>query len=396
MIYYQINNRLAYCDYTAAAAASAIGATESKPRCSICGKGFASSKALHGHMRCHPERDWRGILPPPPKPINLGSYTSSSSPTLAVSNYTTAHNHDEPQQLLGNYCHSWPAISGIQTSLNASDWAVNPKRGRKPSIQACSDHALSHQDSNCYVSPDSILPIATASAGSEQLTRDEEDAIIGLLLLQVGSGLPSKKPRLADVDQFSQLLNKDIASFGILFPDDFNTISTKSLLLDQKMCTATTALSSGQEERGTIRTENDRQLKVIESNHRCNICNKSFNSYRALGGHKSSHFNKAKSPVVEESGFKRESRLTPRSDGKSHQCKVCNKSFESGQKLGGHMRRHWTTPAIAAKALPHALLSASISTAEKKEMLGFDLNELPDADEGESLPQPNRLHLFPC
>ncbi|GAB4849834.1 hypothetical protein Ancab_004632 [Ancistrocladus abbreviatus] len=41
MIYYQINNRLAYCDYTAAAAsaigASGVGSTsKSKPRCSIC------------------------------------------------------------------------------------------------------------------------------------------------------------------------------------------------------------------------------------------------------------------------------------------------------------------------------------------------------------------------
>lgn len=33
--------------------------------CSVCGRQFWSSKALHGHMRCHPERQWRGINPPP-------------------------------------------------------------------------------------------------------------------------------------------------------------------------------------------------------------------------------------------------------------------------------------------------------------------------------------------
>ncbi|XP_040998192.1 uncharacterized protein LOC121244239 [Juglans microcarpa x Juglans regia] len=33
--------------------------------CVVCGRHFNSPKALHGHLRSHPERPWRGLLPPP-------------------------------------------------------------------------------------------------------------------------------------------------------------------------------------------------------------------------------------------------------------------------------------------------------------------------------------------
>ncbi|XP_009764490.1 uncharacterized protein LOC107803692 [Nicotiana tabacum] len=42
-----------------------MGRNQPPITCSICGKKFASKKSLFGHMRCHPDRDWRGIHPPP-------------------------------------------------------------------------------------------------------------------------------------------------------------------------------------------------------------------------------------------------------------------------------------------------------------------------------------------
>ncbi|GJX39041.1 zinc finger protein ZAT12-like protein [Tanacetum coccineum] len=62
--------------------------------------------------------------------------------------------------------------------------------------------------------------------------------------------------------------------------------------------------------------------------YKCRECNKTFEKFQALGGHKASH-------------------KRPRSrDGSStsqmflHGCKVCGEKFEIGQALGGHMRKH--------------------------------------------------------
>lgn len=35
------------------------------PKCATCGKAFGSWKAVFGHLRSHPERDYRGAFPPP-------------------------------------------------------------------------------------------------------------------------------------------------------------------------------------------------------------------------------------------------------------------------------------------------------------------------------------------
>lgn len=85
--------------------------------------------------------------------------------------------------------------------------------------------------------------------------------------------------------------------------------------------------------------------------YKCSICGKSFPSYQALGGHKTSHrkpvsnnnpngdqSNNSNGSVINNGNI---SNGLIGQSGKTHKCSICFKSFPSGQALGGHKRCHY-------------------------------------------------------
>ncbi|KAL0460901.1 UNVERIFIED_CONTAM: hypothetical protein Slati_0717300 [Sesamum latifolium] len=97
--------------------------------------------------------------------------------------------------------------------------------------------------------------------------------------------------------------------------------------------------------------------------HVCDLCDRSFKSYQALGGHKAHHKDDGFSANV-DSSVARAERKGGSCCGLTHRCPFCDKVFLKGQALGGH-KRHCRRP--------------EVQTNESRGF-GFDLNELPPED----------------
>ncbi|XP_023513374.1 zinc finger protein ZAT5-like [Cucurbita pepo subsp. pepo] len=136
--------------------------------------------------------------------------------------------------------------------------------------------------------------------------------------------------------------------------------------------------------------------------YECKTCNRRFNSFQALGGHRASH-KKPKPPppppivatatamAVEEREEAEFNKMVPvaaaasvvtnfqiQKGGKVHECSICGLEFNSGQALGGHMRRHRATAAVTtAQQQNHHNSSGEI---KRRNILELDLN-LPAPEE---------------
>ncbi|KAI9114755.1 hypothetical protein K1719_014453 [Acacia pycnantha] len=99
--------------------------------CLVCHKDFASEKSLCGHMRNHPDRDWRGLNPP---------FTSTTDNALASSSsekFMREHDHQNHNKSNNNgsssstFGESLSVAVDVSSSCSENSWLKKDTRGRK-------------------------------------------------------------------------------------------------------------------------------------------------------------------------------------------------------------------------------------------------------------------------
>ncbi|KAL2554383.1 Zinc finger protein ZAT5 [Forsythia ovata] len=139
--------------------------------------------------------------------------------------------------------------------------------------------------------------------------------------------------------------------------------------------------------------------------YQCKTCNRSFPSFQALGGHRASH-KKPKTTTLEENPkniqlnydhntilslqmSSRNSGNNPQNKSRVHECSICGAEFNSGQALGGHMRRHRPMPLVPAVTAPdHSSHEESKEAKKTRNLLSLDLNLPAPEPEDDDLRQP--------
>ncbi|MCD9644192.1 hypothetical protein HAX54_032340 [Datura stramonium] len=310
------------------------------PTCSICGKNFPSMKSLFGHMRCHPERAWRGIQPP-----HLKSRDEMDKKT--VSAITT-------------------------TTVTVPGWSVTAKRGRKPNSEEATSSGLKDEEQlndavhhlMLLANGDSVESGLTGGGGGGYVNK--HDDIPEELEKANSNSLTSK----AENEEFTY----HVSESKIIDNRKRRKKKMKIRFLDSVQDSA----SHGQ---------HTAMAAAAPGKYKCNTCEKSFATHQALGGHKSSH-NKfsmviQNSDVTNVAATSEEAAATSSSKllADSKLCYSNKINFTASRCQWGispTINLHQTGPSSSQLTSP-----GEFSHTAGRRFLDFDLNELPPDHEDE-------------
>ncbi|KAG8386566.1 hypothetical protein BUALT_Bualt03G0161700 [Buddleja alternifolia] len=227
--------------------------TTMKPTCMICGKDFPSMKSLFGHMRCHPERVWRGINPPPSVAAKNTSTSSSSS---------LSDDDDDDQMELDLADVEKNRVVDLTESLRG--WSVTARRGRRATtaVVASTSEVSSSEDDQLREAVNYLM-----------ILKNSQRSVV------VNGESDNKSDGQEWVDQED---DHDYSS-------DDDSVDTNSKAKKKKKKHRKKVKLCDLEIAKTANPNTPPILFPSPDKYRCSVCDKSFPTGQALGGHRSSH-----------------------------------------------------------------------------------------------------------
>ncbi|CAN7057538.1 hypothetical protein IGI04_015317 [Brassica rapa subsp. trilocularis] len=113
--------------------------------------------------------------------------------------------------------------------------------------------------------------------------------------------------------------------------------------------------------------------KINGNRFECKTCNRKFDSFQALGGHRASH-KKPKLMSVEQEQAKHRN-----NENDVHKCSICGQMFGTGQALGGHIRRHRASMINEQSVISSMVYTSPVNDRcqSSKRVMRLDLNLTP-------------------
>ncbi|KAH9571322.1 hypothetical protein CY35_02G088700 [Sphagnum magellanicum] len=307
--------------------------------CTECNKKFGSMKALFGHMRCHPERYWRGIQPPDRSTLaqdhaaaaavahtHHGSYRRKKRSPPIVLPKADPESESEMNSKQADAAGKASEVDDSDTESIEAAYINGSSSGRHNNSGPAGGWRTKKRTKRVRQMVRSLQAVAgsAAAAGAPQEEEEEEeespstpptedtqvqkDIVFALMLLHpqriaelnppfLEHKLSKDKDPLMDINVPEKFKGKDNENAGYHETEKHHHHHYREA--DSKVKKMQQAEVAGGGEDGVVVSNNNQDLDELETQgeqgggtkmmYQCATCKRIFKSHQALGGHRASH-----------------------------------------------------------------------------------------------------------